>query len=339
MILNTHSYAEFKAHSRAMLALAPSNGEGTAWPAQYGGQRVLFAEDVRLREGTVIDSVVLARGDFLTGSRCRLNQPLYVSGNCHIGKGCVVDSITAEGEIILGPGSVVRRWAEAGRVLDMRAGSVVEQAAISPTGIQVGIDACAGLLSSPDIYTAGRNSGIGQVPAVADSIEIPPPSSGELPELGWVKGFRIEKLMPLGAETWVYDGSLHFPAPIYLRGKLVVRGAFSCPPGSLLEEDVKTGDTLRVGAGSISRGILTARGDMLLERGCVFEGELRGDRDIRLSSGVRGGASGAIADVTARGRIILEPNVAVRGQLCADGFAGGSEPALEGGLELLLAEG
>lgn len=322
-----------------MLTLAPSSGAGAAWPAQYAGQRVLFADDVRCREATVIDSIVLARGDFLTGARCVLKQPLYVSGNCHIGKGCVVDAVTAEGDLILGPGSVVNRWADAGRVLDLRAGSTVHHAAISAGGLQLGIEARAGLLTSPDIHTSGRASGFGESTAVADSIEIPPPSSGEIPELGWVKGFRLDKLSPLGAETWVYDGSLHFPMPIYLRAKLVVRGAFSCPAGSLLEDDVKSGDTMRIGAGSLSKAMLTARGDMLLERGCLFEGELRGERDIRLASGVRGGSLGAIAGVSTRGRLILEPNVVVRGQLAADGFALGSEPALEGGLELLLAEG
>ncbi len=294
---------------------------------------------MRCREGTVIDSVVLARGEFLSGARCVLNQPLYVSGNCHIGKECAVDSVSTEGDLIIGPGAVVNRWAAAGRVLDLRAGSTVQQAALADQEIQLGIEARAGWIVAPAIHTSGRASGFGQAPAVADSIEIPPPSSGEIPELGWVKGFRIEKLSPLGAETWVYDGSLQFPAPIYLRAKLVVRGTFGCPPGSLLEDDVKSGDAMRIGAGSVCKGILTSRGDMILERGCLFEGVLRGERDVRLSSGVRGGSLGSTVEVAARGRIILEPNVLVRGQLAADGLVLGSEPALEGGLELLLAGG
>lgn len=287
----------------------------------------------------MIDSIVLARGDFLSGARCRLNQPLYVSGNCHIGKDCVVDSVTAEGDLIIGPGAVIARWAAAGRVLDLRPGATVHQAAISELEVQLGIEACAGWIVSPDIHTSGRASGFGQAPPIADSIQIPPPSSGEVPELGWVKGFRIEKLSPLGAETWVYDGSLQFPVPIYLRSKLVVRGTFACPAGSLLEDDVKSGDSMRIGSGSICKGVLTARGDMLLERGCLFEGALRGERDVRLSSGVRGGSLGSAVEVSARGQIILEPNVVVSGQLAADGLVVGSEPALEGGLELLLAEG
>jgi hypothetical protein len=222
--------------------------------------------------------------------------------------------------------------------LDLRAGSAVGQEAIAGAGLQLGIDARAGLLSAPEVYSTGRYTAAFEALPVRSSIEIPPPSSGELPPLGWVKGFRLEKLSPLGAETWVYDGSLQFPAPVYLRSKFVVRGAFSCPAGSLLEDDVKAGDSIRAGAGSVSKGILTALGDLVLERGCQFEGDLRSERDIRLASGVRGSAERSV-EVSARGRLLIEPNVVVRGALSAGRLAFGSEPVLEGGLELLLAGG
>ena len=45
-------------------------------------------------------------------------------------------------------------------------------------------------------------------------LEVPTPSSGEIPEFGAVRGFRHDKLMPLGADTWVYDGTLTLPAPV-----------------------------------------------------------------------------------------------------------------------------
>jgi cytoskeletal protein CcmA (bactofilin family) len=291
----------------------------------------------------LIDSPLLARGDFHAGAGCRFNQPIYVAGDCHVGKGCRLEAITVEGDLILGPGATVARWAEAGRLLDMRSGSSVAGQAIAGRSAQIGIGASAGTLTAPDIATVGREAAMVDAPRVAQSIDVPPPASGELPGLAWVRGFRLEKLSPLGAETWLYDGSLAFPVPLYLRSKLVVRGAFSCPPGSLLGDDVKAGDTLRVGQGSICKGNLAARSDLVLERDCLFEGDLSSDRWIRLASGVRGlrvsGASGAFVRVEARQALVLEPNVVVRGQLHAEQSVRGVEPQLEGGLELLLAGG
>ena len=339
MILDTRSHAAFRDHARAWLTLIPHYGVGSTRAVELGSQRALVGEGVLCRDGMSVESLILARGDFHAGNGCRFQSPVYVSGNCHFGKNCQLDAITVEGYLILGPNSRVRRWAESGRTMDLRSGSFAGQAAIAGRSLQVGIDAGATVLTAPEIATTGRMVDCGDMPPVQQSIVIGPPSTGELPPLGWVRGFKIEKLIPLGAETWAYDGSLQFPAPVYLRSKLVVRGSFSCPPGSMLEDDVKSGDSLRVGRGSICKGILTARGEMVLERDCLFEGDLIGDRTIRLSSGVRGLRAPGLVRVSARQGLILEPNVVVRGQLSSGEWVRGAEPALEGGLELLLAEG
>lgn len=340
MTLDLRSHSSFRSHAKAWLTLAPPVGGGSATPIQIGGYRALVTQGVACREGMSIDSVVLARGDFHAGTGCRFNKPIYVAGNCHVGKGCRLDAISVEGDLILGPGASVARWAEAGRLLDMRSGSSVRVAAMGGRTIQLGIDASAGTLTAPEIATIGRVTDLAESPRVAQSIDIPPPSSGELPQLGWVRGFKLEKLSPLGAETWLYDGSLHFPMPVYLRSKLVVRGSFVCPPGSFLGDDIKTGDSLRVGRGSVCKGNLTSRSDLILERDCLFEGDLASDRSLRLSSGVRGlRLSSGLVRVTAKQGLTLEPNVVVRGQLSSPQMARASEPALEGGLELLLAGG
>jgi len=339
VVLDTHSHSAFRSHARAWLTLVPPGQPGTARPIQLAEHKALLADHALCRDGTSIDSVVLARGDFHTGTGCQFRRPVFVSGNCHVGKGCQLDAISVEGDLILGPGSVVARWAEAGRILDLRPGSVVQQAALAGQAIQVGIDSWAGSLTAPEITTTGRMTDFHELADPRNSIEIAPPSRGELPELGCVRGFKLEKLIPLGAETWVYDGSLALPVPVYLHSKLVVRGSFQCPAGSLLGDDVKTGDTMRIGAGSICKGNLTARAELILERDCVFEAELRGDRTVRLSQGVRGVNPSGLVRAEARQDLILEPNVVVRGQLAAAGRVVGAEPAIEGGLELLLAEG
>lgn len=147
-------------------------------------------------------------------------------------------------------------------------------AATSDSGIQVGIDAGAVLLFAPEVVTAGRLPTGTDVPPVTEFLEIPTPASGKRPQLGSVRGFQENKLTALGADTWVYDGSLHLPQPVLLTSKLVVRGSFVCPPSSLLEDDVKCGGSLRIGAGSLCRGNLISRGEARRQEECLFSGDL-----------------------------------------------------------------
>ena len=84
---------------------------------------------------------------------------------------------------------------------------------------------------------------------------------------------------------------------------------------------------------------MTARGELTLDPDCLFEGSLSAGLALRLSTGVRGFCQGAPVEVSAVERIILEPNVIVRGLLAGGQGAWAAQPAIEGGLELLLAEG
>jgi hypothetical protein len=223
--------------------------------------------------------------------------------------------------------------------IDLRAGSWVGEAAMSDRAIQLSLDAGAAQLFAPEVQTHGHFGGIAEPPAFKGLLEVPKPSSGGIPEFGSIRGFRSEKLSALGADTWVYDGSLALPAPVWIKSKLVVRGSFSCPAGSLIEDDIKCGGTLSIGAGSVTRGNLTARGEMTLETDCLFEGSLTAGLTLRLAGGVRGFRQGAPVEISAAERVILEPNVVVRGHVAGGQGAWAAPPAIEGGLELLLAGG
>ena len=87
------------------------------------------------------------------------------------------------------------------------------------------------------------------------------------------------------------------------------------------------------------RGKLTARGELTLDSDCLFEGSLSAGLTLRLASGVRGFCQGAPVEVSAAQRVILEPNVIIRGHVGAGQGAWAEQPVIEGGLELLLAEG
>ena len=95
---------------------------------------------------------------------------------------------------------------------------------------------------------------------------------------------------------------------------------------------------MRIGAGSIARGNLIARGEMTIEQECLFSGDVNAGLALRLCSGVRGFREAGPVKVTSQDRLIIEPNVVVRGELRAETTVRAAEPALDGGLSLLLAE-
>lgn len=328
----------FRDQARAWLTLVAPSPDGMPRVYTSGNRRVVVSEVVNCPAGFHLRETLLVRGAFQCGAASRFDSPVYVGGDCIAGKNSQFDVLCVEGRATLGPNVEVKQWLHTFGPLEMRAGARVGGAATSSVSIQLGVDAGAVLLFAPEVATAGRVPTGSGIPPAAEYVAIPTPASGRLPELGGVRGFDERKLTALGAETWVYDGSLHLPCPVLLTAKLVVRGSFVCPPGSLLEDDIKAGASLRVGAGSICRGNLISRGELTLEEECLFSGDLEAGTLLRLSAGVRGFREGEPVTVTSRDRLLLEPNVIVRGQVRGEGGVRAIQPALEGGLSLLVAE-
>lgn len=334
----TREQVVFRDQARAWLTLAKPSANGAPQVFTAGDKRVVISEFVSAPERFRLRETLLVRGHFECGAGASFEGPVYVGGDCYTGKGSHFDVLCVEGRLTLGPSTQIRNWVHSFGPMEMRAGANVVAAASSSLRIQLGLDAGAATLFAPEVVTSGRMPTGGDVPPVTEYIEIPAPSKGVMPELGMVRGFDARKLAPVGLETWVYDGSLNLPQPVLLTSKLVVRGSFVCPPGSLLEDDLKCGGTIRVGAGSICRGNLISRGELTLEEECLFSGDIEAGTILRLCSGVRGFRESGPVQVSSRDRLLLEPNVVVRGQLRSEAAVRATETALDGGLSLLLAE-
>jgi hypothetical protein len=284
---------------------------------QVGGERVVIAPSAQFDAGTEFSEILLVAGSLHCGAGCRFSRPVYVGGDAEIGRGSQLDAITVEGSLTVGPAAQIGGWAECGGLLDLRSSAVVVGTAISRSGIQLGLDTRVASLEATEIRSYGHAPQLAGSKPGSGYLEILPPSSACPPDLSPVRGWRPERMMPMGDDTWLYDGSLHFPVPLVLRSKLVVRGAFWCPGGSLLEDDIKSGQWLEIGAGSLCNGNLSAIGDLVLDEDCLFSGALRASRDIRLCSGTRGFRESGAVRVSAARRVIFEPNVVVRGVVLA----------------------
>ena len=306
-----------------------------------GKARVVVADELDCPDGFALGDVLVIRGDMRCGARCRFEGPVFVGGVCEVGKNSKMMALAAGRRLVLGTGVQISDWADAEGSVEARAGVMVGGALASRTSIQLGEGAGAGALFAPGIAVGEVESGSPLEVASSKLVAWEAPHKGHKPDElqgGLAYGFKASKLTALGADTWVYDGSLQFTAPVLLRTKLVVRGSFRCAGGSLLDDDVKTGGDLTVGGGSMVHGHLTAMGNLTIGASCYFSGDIRAGLSLRMRGGVRGFRRGGPVMIDCAGRVQMEPGVMIRGYLKSSQAiqACAAEPA--GGLDLLLAE-
>ena len=283
----------------------------------FNNERILYLASGHLPAGRSLDTILFVRGNFSCGSNCRFGKPIYVGGDCEIGKESQLEAITAEGSLRLCPSVKVRRWADSDGAMDVRAGCRIGSIAISSTTIRLSVDAEISNLQAPGISS---ESDLGcEIEPLESSptgvLEIRPPGNREYRPAIQRWGLDPSKLHPLGADTWIYDGSFSLTAPIILQAHLVTERAFSCPAGSLLEADVKSGGELSVGSRSVCKGVLTAAGDLVMGPGSVFQNHISSKQMVLLATGVHGLRADGPVDVHAGGNLLMEGDVLVRGRL------------------------
>jgi len=305
---------EFRLLARRWLDSRASGAHsGVLYP---GGPRVMVLDSGHLPAGHSLDAALLAKGKFSCGAGCTLIHPVYAQGGCELGEGARAEAVYSGGPMVLGSSVDVRTWAESEDEMEIRSGGRVRGVAISRSAIQLGIGSEGGELRAPEIRTQAPVLN-GETHAVDSSavLEFPAPGNDhELPPRP-IPGLDPWRLEALGAETWFYDGDLHFTARVVLNTHLVTRGYFACPAESLLEGDVRAGSALYIGERSLVRGRLSANGDLVMEAGAIFQDKVTSKRRVRLCSGVRGFRSNDAVTVVAGGRLILEDRVVVRGTL------------------------
>lgn len=280
------------------------------------GPRVIVIDSGHFPAGHSLDAVLLVRRDFSCGAGCTFLHPIYVEGDCEIGKGSRAAAVFAGGRLLLAPSAEVRTWTESNGEMELRPGSRVRGVALSRTAIQVGPRCEIGCISAPDIRTQAAVPDCETRCAESGPVmEIPPPGNDlRLPRRP-IPGLDVRRLKAIGAETWFYNGNLILAERVLLRAHLVTQGCFTCPPGSLLEGDVRADGALYVGQRSLVRGRLTANGDMVLKPGSIFQESLHGRQGVRLCYGVRGFQSHGPVSVVAEGSLIMEDRVVIRGRV------------------------
>jgi hypothetical protein len=306
---------DFRLRAKWCLAM-PLNGT-SRHEIVVDGERVVTGDALRLEAGGWSDATIFCRSSFRCGDGCRIGAPVYAGAAAEIGADTYLEAIAAEGDLLIGPGAEIRLWAYSGARLCLRPGAVVGWLARAGSAIHLGADAQARILQAPAISTqAVRPPAPAWSPGVVYEIDSPDNS----PSLPSAPGTDPGRWRALSPQTWLYEGSLAVEAPLWIRAGLVVRGAFACGSGSLIEGSLSAGGSARIGAGSLVTGHAEAAGDLTVNAGVIFQSSLAAGQTVLLRSGVRGFRESGPVSVTSGGATLLEPDVVVRGRIDARGL-------------------
>lgn len=279
---------------------------------RYRAQGKKLVEQGQTPEST--PDVYSFENDFACVPQSTFARELSVLGCANIGAGSSLQAVTAGGSLQIGEGAQVARWADADGEILLARDVTIGARATSRYAIRLGHGCVAKLFSAPLITTDGY------VERFFDRASVPARGALQIPV---VKGDA--EAAPEGPATMVqmdencvlWNGDLHFSHPVEIRTRLVVKGSFSCPSGSLLHEDIKAEGDLSIGPESLVLGNLVAGRNLALYDGCQFEGVLHAGGDILLATGVRGRARRQAVAAYATKTLYAETNVAMEGKLAA----------------------
>jgi len=289
-----------------------------------GGPRTVLKEretirvvpELQMEPGAGSSDILVVEGDFRCGPGCALSREIYARGKAAIGAGSQIQAIAADQNVELGDKVTVARWVDSLGELRIGRACVVHSRATAQT-IRLAMDAevqsvFAPLIESDPDPSAQEHA---YLPFVVQSLQIPLADAQSA--ASWKKlGFDNSKLIRLDADSWIYHGSLKPRVPLRLAAKLVVKGDCVCPPGSVLEQDLKTTGRLAVGDGSECRGNLVAGKSLYLGLQVRFSGILHSGAALWLSRGVHGEAGGGnFVAAHAGSSLYMEAGVTVHGKL------------------------
>jgi hypothetical protein len=286
-----------------------------------GRERIKVSGSMDCPPQTRSDNILVVQGNFRCSAGCAFDREIYARGDASIGAASRLQSLAADGNLTLGPGVRITRWADSGREMDIGPKSVVVARATAGAIIRLAEGAQVGSAFAP-LVTTSRKPGEGSEERVE-----PPAPEHEIPGLrgagaltGRPAGIGVdpEKLKELSSDCWLYDGDLKPSVPLRVKTRLIVKGDCVLPAGSVLEGDLKADGRIAIGASSLCRGNVIADGDISFGRSSRFLGVVHAGKTLRLGWGVRGGGESAKVAAFAADTLLLADNVVVHGKVASD---------------------
>jgi predicted acyltransferase (DUF342 family) len=319
----------FRAKMREWLAETQPNGVAVGAHGERGaasrrrpagGEQLLRVPGGRIGNGQEAE-IIYSEGDLTLAEGSIFRREIYCQGRVRTEAGVQLQSVAADGDMILGAENNVARWVDAQGVIVIRGGTVVGSRASSLASIELERGVCVQSLYAPMVCTArmraeahsgrdwdGPDSAFPAAQSGAGGNGSDPPA---VPR--FLEGVRCTRLDP---GTWLVQDDLKLPAGSRIEDNLIVKGVLTSGSQCVFFRDVKA---LRIELGERNHalGNLAAEDRLQMGEGSFVARNIAAGSNVRLATGVRVGRPGELAAVSAAGEIIMEQDVTVCGKLTA----------------------
>jgi hypothetical protein len=266
---------------------------------------------------TISNDILAVDGSFKCYEACTFHREIYALGDASIGSGTQLQSIATDGNLTLGTKVQIARWADSQGNMEIGTKSIIHSRATAGGTLLLKSGAQVKSAFAPLGCTSEKDPGIAE-----KSDETPPPQV-EFPscatnaenENQCGSGVDPGRVRMLGPDCCIYDGDFKPSKSLRVTAALIVRGNCDIPPGSVLEKDLKSRQSITVGAGCLCRGNMIADEAIWLGPFSRFYGIVHAGKTLRLCAGVRGGTEKANVAAFAEETLRVENNVMVYGKL------------------------
>jgi predicted acyltransferase (DUF342 family) len=308
----------FKLSQWLKLSIQSSNPDGSRL-IRKGRECIMISPAADYPPKSTSNDILTVEGSFKCGQDCTFHREILACGDASIGSGTHLQSITADGNLSMGTNVRIARWADSQGNIEIGAKSIIHSRATAggtlllKSGTQVqSAFAPLGCKSEYDLSIAEKFDETALPPDEFPACAINADSENQ--STSGVDPGRLKMLTP---DCWIYAGDFKPSKPLHFTAKLIVRGNCDIPSGSILEKDIKSRQSISVGAGCICRGSMVAEKAIVLGPFTRFYGILHAGKTLRLCAGVLGGTEKTNVAAFAEETLSVEKNVIVYGKLAS----------------------
>ena len=258
-------------------------------------------------KAATVDTVVVFTGEeFRPAPGGVFRKEIYTREDAWLEETRGLRAIACQGRLMLGPGTIVVRWADARGTLSAWENCDLGVCTSSATRLSVGHFCRFRRLFAPELL-------LGQYPgALVEHRQ----SAAHVP--GTPSGTRLHRVRRTLDSLLNEEEILH--------GSVVASGSLLITENVEIFGDVRGHRNIRICAGVRVHGHVMAEGNVLVEEGAQILGSIFTQGNVLLEDMVVIGRKGSVSSVVARGQIVIRGRVTVYGQVSSE--AGGRvEPA------------
>ena len=223
----------FRAKMQEWLAEPQPNGVADGAPGDRsaavrrrtaGGEQLLLVPGGRIGNGDA-EEIIYSEGDLTLADGSIFRREIYCQGRVKTEAGVQLQSVAADGDMVLGADNDVARWVDAQGVMVIRGGTVVGSRASSLASIELERGVSVQSLYAPIVctakYRAGAHSGGDSRGEETSFLPTTQSGAGEggsdpLAVPRFLEGVRCTRLDP---GTWLVQDDLNLPAGSRIKDK------------------------------------------------------------------------------------------------------------------------